>query len=643
MASTIAGAVAGGAALAAYLDARFHIRNDYRLSNGRTQMERSMKIVAEKIKNGKMLHYNTLEDRAGTPMGDSIFLVFEGREWTYSEFYKALQPVGNWLMKDLGVKKGEMVALDGGNSLEYLLIMFALEAIGASVALINYNLTAQALVHCVKLAGTRYLFADSDVRQLVSPVEEELGASDTKTVYYNPESVSALTDAEPLPAERRTGISAADVACLIYTSGTTGFPKGTVMTRARFLFTGQPSNKIGLVPGHRMYTCLPLYHASALFLCCLPCLGSGATMVLSRKFSNKTFWPEIHSSGATHLQYVGELCRYLLRSPPSPLDNSHRVTTAFGNGLRPDVWEDFRQRFGIENIHEFYSATDGMSFLDNRNRGDFSRGAIAVHGMLWRWRNSADEARVRVDTDTQDIVRDGSGFAIRCGADEPGEMIHRVDGGNKSAPMSTPVYYGNRAAVEKRLATDVFAKGDVWFRSGDMMRLDSDGRLYFVDRLGDTFRWRSENVATAEVGDVMGVFPQVAAANVYGVAVPNADGRAGCAAILAAEGVSVKAEDVASGRGLDLKGLAEHCLENLPRYAVPVFLRVVEQLELTGTMKFQKGRLRCEGIDLDAIEKAATEKSEPVDAMYWLPPGENEYVPFRGKDYQEIKSGRVRL
>lgn len=205
------------------------------------------------------------------------------------------------------------------------------------------------------------------------------------------------------------------------------------------------------------------------------------------------------------------------------------------------------------------------------------------------------------------------------------------------------MYYGNPEAGLKRLARDVFAKGDLWFRTGDSMRLDAEGRLFFVDRLGDTFRWHSENVSTTEVGDVVGAFPQVAEANVYGVPVPNADGRAGCAAVVVTEGTSMKAEDIANGRGLDLKGLAEHCLAKLPRYAVPIFLRVTKQLEYTGTMKLQKGRLRAEGIDIEAVERTAKEKGEDVDALYWLPPGERTYVPFRGKDFQELKSGRARL
>ncbi|KAI0112361.1 fatty acid transporter [Hypoxylon sp. NC0597] len=641
MALTIAGAATGSVALAAYLDARFHIRNDLKLGSNKNQTSRFAKIIAEASESGETLLYHMLENRIKTSMGNNIFLIFEGREWSYTEFFQVLQPVGNWLLKELGIQKGEMVALDGGNSPEYLFIWFALEAIGASVAFINCNLTAEPLVHCVKIAGARYLLVDSDIRNLVSPVEDELTLSGTKTIYYTPEFINTLTDIEPLPQERRTGVKPTDIASLIYTSGTTGSPKGIVVTRARGMLLRRAGNKLGIKPSDRMYTCLPLYHASAQGVCCLPCLSIGATMILSRRFSHKTFWPEVHASRATIIQYVGELCRYLLNVPPGPLDKGHKVRMALGNGLRPDIWEAFRQRFGGSKmvIMEFYASTDGLGIISNKNRGPFSVGAISVRGLLWHWMNGDREARVRIDPDTQEIIRGENGFAIKCKANEPGEMMYRLNPDNPS----TPQYYRNAQGSEKRRIADVFVKGDLWFRSGDAMRLDSDGRLFFVDRLGDTFRWHSENVSTTEVGDIVGSYPEIAEANAYGVTVPFADGRAGCVATVAAEGISTKLEDIVNERGLDLKGLAEHCLTKLPRYAVPIFLRIVKQLEYTGTMKLRKGRLRSEGIDLDAIQKTANELKEDVDTIYWMPPGENKYNLFKREDLQEIKYGKVRL
>jgi acyl-CoA synthetase (AMP-forming)/AMP-acid ligase II len=233
-----------------------------------------------------------------------------------------------------------------------------------------------------------------------------------------------------------------------------------------------------------------------------------------------------------------------------------------------------------------------------------------------------------MDIDTEEIVRDKNGFAIECKTDEPGEVLHRLD--PATAETVFRGYYKNKSAGDKRFIRDIFHKGDMWFRSGDMMRQDAHGRVYFVDRLGDTFRWRSENVSTNEVSDVLGRFPEIAEANVYGVQVPHADGRAGCAAIVPVEGLSAD--------GIDWAGLASHAISNLPRYAVPLFIRVVPQLEYTGTMKLQKGRLRAEGAD---VEKIAA--SSPQDRLFWLPPGRDVYVPYGKEEWESVKGGKVRL
>ncbi|KAJ3562088.1 hypothetical protein NPX13_g8699 [Xylaria arbuscula] len=573
---------------------------------------------------------HVFEDRVGTPAGDDPCLIFEGRTWTYTQFRNAIIPIANWLLKDLGVKKDEVVALNGGNTPEYLMIMFAIEAIGGATALLNCNLTGNALSHSVKLSTARYLIADKDVQKLVSPVEAELKDTGVDTVYYCPTFVEALKDTNPLPRERRMNLQPTDMAYLLYTSGTTGLPKGVVLPRLRPPTLGKGvGGYLRLKPGDRMYTCLPLYHASGLGLCTLPCLWSGATVVLGRKFSHSKFWPEVRESKATHIQYVGELCRYLVNAPPSPLDRSHKVRMAWGNGMRPDVWERFRERFGIECINELYGASDGITTTTNPNRGDFSRNAVSVRGPLWHLLNR-DEKRIKVDPDTLEVIRGKDGWAIEAKADETGELINKMDPNTPDA--GTPQYFGNRSATTKRRITDVFSKGDLWFRSGDLMRLDSQGRLFFVDRLGDTFRWHSENVSTNEVSDVVGKFPQIAETNVYGVLVPNADGRAGCAAV-------VPSDDILNGKKeLDFTALAEHCLASLPRYAVPLFLRVTKSLDYTGTHKMQKQKLRTEGIDISAIKESSAE-----DRMYWLPPGSQTYVPFADKDLDALKGGRVRL
>ncbi|KAI1337140.1 fatty-acyl-CoA synthase [Xylariaceae sp. FL0016] len=587
-------------------------------------------LMRKQVQSGRILMYHTFEDRAASQQKDDLFLIFEDRQWTYKEFFEALQPVGNWLLKDLGIQKGEVVAVDGTNSPEYLMLWFALEAIGACPAFLNCNLTAKPLVHSIKLSGARYVLADTDIRDLIAPVEEQLAAESVRTVYYNEDIVKTFKDTEKLPKPRQQGLDLMGMSSLMYTSGTTGLPKGVIIGRMRELTILHSTQRyLGLKPGDRMYTCLPLYHAAAHGLCTVPCLGGGSTVVLARKFSHKTFWRDVHASKANIIQYVGELCRYLVNAPPSPLDKGHNVRMAWGNGMRPDVWERFRERFGIECINELYGASDGVGFMANANRGDYTRNALALRGPIWHLLNGRSEKRILIDPDSQEVLRGQDGFAIEVKTDEPGEMISRMNA--EDPDMGTPAYYQNQGATLKRRIRDVFAKGDMWYRSGDLFRQDADGRLFFVDRLGDTFRWHSENVSTNEVSDVVGLSPQIAEANVYGVLVPNADGRAGCAAV------------VPTGGQVDWQALAAHCSANLPRYAVPIFVRLVKELEYTGTMKMQKGRLRSEGIELDSIEKAAKEKGEAVDTMYWLPPGGSAYVPFLKRDLQELKAGRVRL
>ena len=351
-------------------------------------------------------------------------------------------------------------------------------------------------------------------------------------------------------------------------------------------------------------------------------------MTLGRKFSHKTFWPEASASQANILQYVGELARYLVNGPPHPLERKHRFKVAWGNGMRPDVWEKFRQRFNIPIINELYAATDGLGATFNRNQGTFGRNAIGVRGFLWNWKMGDKEVRARIDPDTEDLVRDARGRVVRAAVNEPGEVIHRVD---PSMVLQTfKGYYKNEAATEKRWMRDVFEPGDLWFRSSDVMRQDADGRVFFVDRLGDTFRWKSENVSTNEVADVVGSFEQIAEASEYGVAVPHADGRCGCAMIVLREGVDVDR--------LDCAGLGKHVLDRLPRYAVPIFLRVAPQLSYTGTFKIQKGQAKREGVDLNLIEQSGAK-----DNVYWLPPNSNSYTPYAQKDWEALQSGEVKL
>ncbi|KAF2739927.1 long-chain fatty acid transporter-like protein [Polyplosphaeria fusca] len=625
MALPLLAGAAGTAAIAAYMDAKYHIRHDIRSGRGGFPAENEvLGYIESKAASKRTLLYYILEEHA-TDQPHHPFLIFEGMTWTYRQFVECITRIGNWLMNDLGVQVGEMVAIDGANSPEYLMLWFALDAIGAATSFINWNLTGTGLVHCIKICECRYLITDSDVRNNVEPSRPDIEALGVTIKYYDPSFFESLSDYKRVPDSRRENVSIESTRGLIYTSGTTGLPKAVIFKTGRELATGfSTARYLQLKPESRMYTCMPLYHGAAHGLCTTPCIVAGSTIVLGRKFSHKTFWPEVAQSKATIVQYVGELCRYLLNGPPNQYERAHRVQVAWGNGMRPDVWEPFRERFNIPVINELYAATDGLGATFNRNNGPFSAHAIGLRGALWNWRYSDLEVRVKMDVDTEDIMRDENGFAIRCGVNEPGQVIHRL---TPETIASQPGYFNNDEATTKRRITDVFEKGDMWFKSGDMMRQDKDGRVFFVDRLGDTFRWKSENVSTNEVADMIGQYHQIAETNAYGVQVPGYDGRAGMACVVMADGIVEST--------FDFTGLAAHARAVLPGYAVPLFLRMTPALDYTGTLKMQKGKLKKEGIDPDLLSGD--------DKVYWLPPGSDRYVPFEYKDWEAIKDKRVRL
>lgn len=315
------------------------------------------------------------------------------------------------------------------------------------------------MLTCIQICNARYLITDSDVKNNVEPCRSELEELNIQIQYYDPSFLASLSDLTPIPASRQEGISIESVRSLIYTSGTTGLPKGVALSTGRELLTGHAAAKyLNLTPNDSMYTCMPLYHGAAHGLCAAPIVHAGATLVLGRKFSHKTFWPEVAESGANYLQYVGELCRYLLNGPSNPYERKHRVQVAWGNGMRPDVWEPFRERFNIPIINELYAATDGLGATFNRNAGPFTAHTIGLRGLLWNWKFSDQEVRVKMDVDTEDIMRDKNGFAIRCGVNEPGQVLHLL---TPETLSSAPGYYNNEGATQNRRITDVFKKGDM--------------------------------------------------------------------------------------------------------------------------------------------------------------------------------------
>jgi len=375
--------------------------------------------------------------------------------------------------------------------------------------------------------------------------------------------------------------------------------------------------------------CMPLYHSSAAILGFCSTLCQGSTIIIGHKFSTKSFWKEVRESNATIIQYVGETCRYLLAAPPQTdpvtgenLDKKHNVRIAFGNGLRPDIWNRFKERFGIQTIAEFYAATEGTSGSWNLSSNEFSQGAIGRNGTIASALFSRQIAIVQLDWDTEEPWRDPkTNFCKKVDVGNPGELLYKLPAADISSKFQG--YFNNKAASESKIMRDVLVKGDAWFRTGDVVRWDAEGRWYFNDRIGDTFRWKSENVSTSEVSEALGHHPHIHEANVYGVELPNHDGRAGCAAVV------FSTEDLSSSL---LDSVASHAARTLPKFAVPLFLRVTRQTQATGNNKQQKHLLRGQGVEPGKMGG---------DRLFWLKGG--TYVGFREKDWEELKGGRVRL
>ncbi|OAA81800.1 AMP-dependent synthetase/ligase [Akanthomyces lecanii RCEF 1005] len=628
-------AVAAPAALAgaAYLNAKSGLWYDLMLQKiGIMTMIRLMRGVRT---NQLSLFYFLEHWAQSKSHADRAVLLFEDRRYTYAQFYDKVLRYGTYLRAHHGIKPGAIVAIDFQNSDTFLFLWWGLWAIGAKPAFINYNLTGKPLAHCITAASARLCIVDPGVAQNVT--DEVRGAlPDVEFVVFTPEVEATAANIAPIrfPDSDRAEAEFSNMAILIYTSGTTGLPKAAIVSWGKCIGGGTVASMLlGRGSGDIMYTSMPLYHSSAALLAFCATMVSGSTQALGRRFSTRTFWQEVRQHKATGIQYVGETLRYLLAAPPQldpvtgeDLDRKHHVTVAIGNGLRPDIWNKFKDRFGIEAIAEFYGSTEGAGSTWNLSKNDMFAGAVGRMGWLRRFLMRNDLRFVEYDHENDRPFRDpATGFCRRVAAGEPGELITRVDPADLKRLFQG--YFNNKEATDSKILRDVFAVGDAWYRTGDIMSLDDEGRCAFNDRIGDTFRWKSENVSTNEVAHAVGTYAAVREANVYGVELPHHDGRAGCVAVNFAR----HPPDADT-----LRGLAAHVRDSLPRYAVPLFLRVVKDIagaQTTGTNKQQKAVLRNAGVKPDALNDGAT--------LYWLQG--DTYVPFGQKEWQELQGGRVKL
>ncbi|MEO0642185.1 MAG: long-chain-acyl-CoA synthetase [Pseudomonadota bacterium] len=547
---------------------------------------------------------------------DSPAFVFEGQSLTYREFDERANAVANWALSQ-GLKPGDAVALILENSPDYPAIWYGLSKVGVVAALINTNLEGDGLAHCISIVDSKAVIAggvQAKRAEAVAPsVSNDLTVWDLDGAVGEDFGAALVAQPKTRPDKAiRAHIRNADKALFIYTSGTTGLPKAAKISHMRLRGTARFANILGGVEaGDRVYNTLPLYHMTGGCMGTAGPLTYGATIILRRKLSVTGFWDDVADYDANKFVYIGELCRYLLNAPDHPRQRAHRLEIGFGNGLRGEVWGPLVERFCIGEMREFYGSTEGNVQFMNLD------GTVGSIGRLPSYmENRIGVKIVKFDLVEEEPIRGPDGFCQRTDPDEAGEAIGRIGSSGRDAFQG----YHDKKATEKKILTDVFETGDKWFRTGDLVRRDKDGYVYFVDRIGDTYRWKGENVATNEVSDVISKYKGVETANAYGVEVPGADGRAGMVAMTVTD-------------DFDMSKFADHCRDNLPPYAVPLFVRIQPKAETTGTFKFRKVELVKEGFDLAQID----------DPVWFLEPGSPEYVRMGPAHQTRLAASEYRL
>ncbi len=530
--------------------------------------------------------------------GDRVFLRFGDQQLTYRDANATANRYAAVLAAH-GVGHGDVVAIMLRNSPNTVLAMLAAVKCGAVAGMLNYHERGEVLAYSLGLLDAKVLIAETD---LVSAVTDCGGAGYSETLTVEDLERFAVSAPATNPASA-SAVQARDTAFYIFTSGTTGFPKASVMTHLRWLKALAAFGGLGLrlKSSDTLYCCLPLYHNNALTVAVSSVINSGATLALGKSFSASKFWDEVIASQATAFIYIGEVCRYLLNQPPKPTDRAHKVRLIAGNGLRPEIWDEFTKRFGIARVCEFYASSEGNTAFINIFNVPRSTGISPL-----------PLAYVEYDPETGAPLRDENGRVRRVPPGEPGLLISPV---NRLQPFDG---YTDQASSEKKLVRNAFREGDCWFNSGDVMSPQGMGHAAFVDRLGDTFRWKGENVATTQVEAAVAADGSVEQCTVFGVEVPDTGGRAGMAA--------VKLRD---GAEFDGHSLARAVYGELPVYALPLFVRVVESIAQTTTFKSRKVELRDEGYGPDV-----------TDPLYVLAARDEGYVPYYDEYLEEVASGK---
>jgi len=536
------------------------------------------------------------QDRAAS-LGDKVFLRFGDQQLSYREANATVNRYAA-VLAARGVGRGDVVGVMLRNSPNAVLMMLAVVKCGAIAGMLNYHQRGDVLAHSLGLLNAKVLVAEAD---LIEAVDECGGLEIEPTTIEEMERLAATAPTTNPPSA--SAVLAKDTAFYIFTSGTTGHPKASVMTHKRWLAALAAFGGLGLrlKGSDTLYSCLPLYHNNALTVAVGSVINAGGTLALGKSFSASRFWDEVIAGDATAFIYIGEICRYLLNQPEKPTDRAHKVRLIAGNGLRPEIWDEFTSRFNIPRVCEFYAASEGNTAFINMFNVPKSAGCTPMPA-----------AYVQYDTDTGAPLRGADGRVQRVPTGEPGLLLSPV---TRLQPFDG---YTDPSASEKKLVRNAFRDGDCWFNTGDVMSPQGMGHAAFVDRLGDTFRWKGENVATTQVERALASNKSVEECTVFGVEIPRTGGRAGMAAI-----------KLRQGSDFDGKAMAETVYKELPAYAMPLFVRLVDSMEHTTTFKSRKVDLREQGYGADV-----------EDPLYVLAGRDEGYVPFYADYPDDVAGGK---
>ncbi len=571
------------------------------------------------FRNDSPLSMGTILERNAETYATNTALLYEDIRITHEAFNSRINQYAHYL-SSRGVNKGDIALVLVDNRPELLMCIGALSKLGAVASLINPNLRGKVLLYSINLTRGRHFIVGEELLEAFEEIRGELRLTADDRLYYQPESGQtgapdgydnlgeAIEDQSTSNPPSTGEIKLGDPFAYVFTSGTTGLPKASIQTHRRWFSAMYWFGKIvmNLKPTDVHYCPLPFCHTNGLNVSWSSAAGCGTALAMRRRFSATHFWSDTRKFNANSFIYVGEVCRYLMNQPARPDDRDNPIQAIVGNGLRPDIWKAFKKRFGISKVYELYGAAEAPLIFSNILNVDCTVGTCLT-----------PYAIVRYDTDDDEPVRREDGFMEKIGPGETGLLLAEI---SESMPFAG---YTEKEETEKKIFRDVFEKGDAWFNSGDLVFSQGFKHIQFVDRLGDTFRWKGENVSTSEVEKVINTLDQVDESTAYGVLIPGTDGRAGMVAIIPATGVEA----------FDLKALVETVRKALPAYAVPKFVRFKEAFETTGTHKIKKKVLRDEGFDPNVVD----------DPLYVLLPEGAAYQPLTGELYQEIATGKHRF